>query len=137
MVVYGTLFVVKSSLFPLVAIITSLKENSYTEAVDLSTENLELVSPELVGSLTKLRTLKLNSASVVLPQLTSLFESLCENSCRLRDLGKGEIALCAKGGGEQGPIYWKIPPSPPLGGEISANVIWGKYEKAKRKKGKM
>jgi hypothetical protein len=35
----------------------------------------------------------------------------------------------------QGPIYWKIPP-PPGGGEISANVIWGKkYEKAKRKRG--
>ncbi len=35
----------------------------------------------------------------------------------------------------QGSIYWKIPP-PPLGGKISADVIWGKkYEKGKRKKG--
>jgi hypothetical protein len=37
----------------------------------------------------------------------------------------------------QGPIYWKIPP-PPRGGKISADVIWGKkYEKVKRKRGKM
>jgi hypothetical protein len=36
----------------------------------------------------------------------------------------------------QGSIFWKIPP--PRGGGISANVIWGKkYEKAKRKRGKM
>jgi hypothetical protein len=36
----------------------------------------------------------------------------------------------------QGPIYWKI--LPPWGGGISADVIWGKkYEKAKRKRGKM
>ncbi len=35
----------------------------------------------------------------------------------------------------QGSIYWKI--SPP-GREISADVIWGKkYEKVKRKRGKM
>jgi hypothetical protein len=33
-------------------------------------------------------------------------------------------------------MYWKIPP--PLGGKISADVIWGKkYEKAKIKIGKM
>jgi hypothetical protein len=37
----------------------------------------------------------------------------------------------------QGPIYWEIPP-PPGGGEISANVIWGKkYEKGKRKAGNL
>jgi hypothetical protein len=36
----------------------------------------------------------------------------------------------------QGSIYWKIPP-PPLGGEISADVIWGKkYGKVKKKRGK-
>jgi hypothetical protein len=36
----------------------------------------------------------------------------------------------------QGSIYWKIPP-PPLWGEISADVIWGKkFEKAKRKRRK-
>jgi hypothetical protein len=36
----------------------------------------------------------------------------------------------------QGSIFWKIPP--PGGEKISADVIWGKkYEKAKRKKGKM
>ncbi len=33
-------------------------------------------------------------------------------------------------------IYWKIPPPPPLGGKISADVIWEKkYEKVKRKGG--
>jgi hypothetical protein len=36
----------------------------------------------------------------------------------------------------QGSIYWKIPPPPWGGGEISADVIWGKkYEKVKRKRG--
>jgi hypothetical protein len=36
--------------------------------------------------------------------------------------------------GKQGSIYWKIPP--PGGGEISADVNWGKkYEKVKRKRG--
>jgi hypothetical protein len=36
----------------------------------------------------------------------------------------------------QGSIYWKITPTPQ--GKISADVIWGeKYEKAKRKRGKM
>jgi hypothetical protein len=34
----------------------------------------------------------------------------------------------------QGPIYWKIPPGG--GGEISAMPFGGKYEKAKRKRGK-
>jgi hypothetical protein len=41
---------------------------------------------------------------------------------------------------QQGPIYWKIPTHPlPWGvGKISGDVIWGKkYEKAKRKRGKM
>jgi hypothetical protein len=38
---------------------------------------------------------------------------------------------------QQGSIYWKIPPSQG-GGGISAHVIWGKkYEKAKRKRGKI
>jgi hypothetical protein len=38
----------------------------------------------------------------------------------------------------QGSIYWKIPPHPPGGGKISADVICGKkYEKGKRKRGKM
>jgi hypothetical protein len=38
----------------------------------------------------------------------------------------------------QGSIYWKIRPLPhPPGGEISANVIWGKkYEKGRGKGGK-
>ncbi len=38
----------------------------------------------------------------------------------------------------QGPLYWKIPPPPPGEGGISADIIWGKkYEKAKRKMGKI
>jgi hypothetical protein len=46
-------------------------------------------------------------------------------------LGKGKNK-----GLEQGPIYWKIHPG--RGGRISADVILGKkYEKAKRKRGKM
>jgi hypothetical protein len=36
-------------------------------------------------------------------------------------------------------MYWKIPPPPVVeGGKISADGIWGeKYEKAKRKRGKV
>ncbi len=82
---------------PPVAIVVELKCEDWNETLDLSSESIELVDPELVESLpdlelmktlTRSKSLRLSSVAVGLPHLNTLFEILVENSCKLQDLGE-------------------------------------------------
>ena len=62
--------------------------NGYNETVDLSSENLGLMSAEMFESLAQLSTFRLSSATVLLPQLNRFFQFLSDHTCRLQELGK-------------------------------------------------